>query len=104
MVQDELRRSGYDSLIAAGVVLTGGAAKMEGALELAEEMFHKMVRVGVPQHVGGLGEVIANPLHSTGVGLLLHGARSVGVRHGGPVGGSMGSSLDKLRGWFKKNF
>ncbi|MBU6247204.1 MAG: cell division protein FtsA, partial [Xanthomonadaceae bacterium] len=104
MVQDELRRSGYDSLIAAGVVLTGGAARMEGALELAEEMFHKMVRVGVPQHVNGLGDVTSNPLHATGVGLLLHGARSVGVRHGGQPGGSMGGSLDKLRGWFKKNF
>ncbi|ODV14389.1 MAG: cell division protein FtsA [Rhodanobacter sp. SCN 68-63] len=104
MVQDELRRSGYDSLIAAGIVLTGGAARMEGALELAEELFHKMVRVGVPQHVSGLGEVMSNPLHSTGVGLLLHGARSGGVRHGGPVGGGMGGPLDKLRGWFKKNF
>ena len=48
---------------------------MEGALELAEEIFHMTVRVGVPQHVRGLAEVIANPLHSTGVGLLLHGAR-----------------------------
>src|SRR5699024_9733753 len=44
MVADELRRSGYESLVAAGVVLTGGAARMEGALELAEEVFHKMVR------------------------------------------------------------
>src|SRR5699024_661416 len=50
MVADELRRSGYDNLIAAGIVLTGGASRMEGALELAEEVFHKMVRLGVPQH------------------------------------------------------
>jgi cell division protein FtsA len=104
MVQDELRRSGYDSLVAAGVVLTGGASRMEGALELAEEIFHKMVRIGVPQHVVGLGEVIANPLHSTGVGLLLHGARSGGMRVSGPAGGSVGGLVDKLRTWITKNF
>jgi len=104
MVQDELRRSGYDSLVAAGVVLTGGASRMEGALELAEEIFHKMVRIGVPQHVTGLGEVVANPLHSTGVGLLLHGARSGGARISHPVGGSVGGLVDKVRGWITKNF
>lgn len=104
MVQDELRRSGYESLVAAGVVLTGGASRMEGALELAEEIFHKMVRIGVPQHVSGLGEVVANPLHSTGVGLLLHGARAGGMRSGGPVGGSMGGLVERLRGWLAKNF
>jgi len=104
MVQDELRRSGYDSLVAAGVVLTGGASRMEGALELAEEIFHKMVRIGVPQHVVGLGEVIANPLHSTGVGLLLHGARNGGMRASGPAGSSVGGLVDRLRTWITKNF
>ena len=59
MVQDQLRRSGYESLVAAGVVLTGGASKMEGALELAEEIFHKMVRIGVPQQIDGLGDVVS---------------------------------------------
>ncbi|MDE1899667.1 MAG: cell division protein FtsA, partial [Xanthomonadaceae bacterium] len=44
MVQDELRRSGFENMVAAGIVLTGGASQMEGALELAEEVFHKMVR------------------------------------------------------------
>jgi len=104
MVQDELRRSGYESLVAAGIVLTGGASKMEGALELAEEIFHKMVRVGVPQHISGLGDVISIELHATCVGLLLHGSRSSGVRAGGPVGGSVGGMVGKLRGWISKNF
>jgi cell division protein FtsA len=104
MVQDQLRRSGYESLVAAGVVLTGGASKMEGALELAEEIFHKMVRIGLPQQVDGLGEVVSSPLHATGVGLLLHGARAGGTRVGGPVGGSMGGMVDKLRGWLTRNF
>jgi cell division protein FtsA len=104
MVQDQLRRSGYESLVAAGVVLTGGASKMEGALELAEEIFNKMVRIGVPQQIEGLGEVVASPLHATGVGLLLHGSRAGGARTGGAVGGSVGGLVDKMRGWLTRNF
>ena len=55
-----------------GIVLTGGSAKMEGAIELAEEVFHMPVRLGVPQYVTGLSEVVSNPIHATGVGLLLY--------------------------------
>ncbi len=54
--------------MAAGIVLTGGSAKMEGAIELAEEVFHMPVRLGVPQFVEGLGDVVRNPIHATGVG------------------------------------
>jgi cell division protein FtsA len=73
MVQAELRRSGFEELVRAGMVLTGGASKMEGVVELAEEMLHMPVRIGIPQHVTGLGEVVGNPVHATGVGLLLMG-------------------------------
>jgi cell division protein FtsA len=105
MVQDELRRSGYESLVAAGVVLTGGAARMEGAMDLAEEIFHKMVRLGMPQHVTGLSDVVSTPAYATGVGLLLHGARAGSARHAlGPVGGSVGDVIGKMRGWLTKNF
>jgi cell division protein FtsA len=88
------------------VVLTGGASKMEGALELAEEIFHKMVRLGVPQEISGLGEVISSPLHATGVGLLLHGSRhNAPVRGGaGPALGNVGGLLGKWRSWLTKNF
>ncbi|HET7299661.1 MAG TPA: cell division protein FtsA [Oleiagrimonas sp.] len=104
MVADELRRSGYESLVAAGVVLTGGAVRMEGALELAEEVFHKMVRLGMPQHVVGLGDVVSSQMHSTGVGLLLHGAHAGGMRGTGVIGGSVGGVVDKMRGWLTRNF
>ena len=72
LVREELRRSGFEEIIAAGIVLTGGSAKMEGAIELAEEVFHMPVRLGLPQHVTGLAEVVRNPIYSTGVGLLLY--------------------------------
>ncbi|HET6633303.1 MAG TPA: cell division protein FtsA [Rhodanobacteraceae bacterium] len=104
-VQRELHRSGYESLVAAGIVLTGGAARMEGALELAEEIFHKMVRIGTPLRVEGLADVVCDPIHSTGVGLLLHGVRMGGMRHApGPMAGSMGAWVGRARGWLKRNF
>jgi cell division protein FtsA len=70
LVQAELRRSGFEDMIAAGIVLTGGTAKMEGVVELAEEIFHMPVRLGSPQHVKGLADIVSNPIYSTGVGLL----------------------------------
>ncbi len=70
LVQAELRRSGFEDLIAAGIVLTGGTAKMEGVVELAEEIFHMPVRLGAPQNIRGLKDIVNNPIYSTGVGLL----------------------------------
>ena len=72
LIRDELRHSGFEDMVAAGIVLTGGSSKMEGAIELAEEVFHMPVRLGLPQHVRGLGDVVKNPIHATGVGLLLY--------------------------------
>src|SRR6185437_13432511 len=71
-----------------------------------EEIFHKMVRLGVPQEISGLGEVISSPLHATGVGLLLHGSRhNAPVRGGaGPALGNVGGLLGKWRSWLTKNF
>ena len=68
-----MRRSGYEELLAGGVVLTGGTSKMECAVELAEEIFHMPVRLGVPQNVTGLTDIVNNPIYATGVGLLKYG-------------------------------
>lgn len=73
LIQAELRRSGFEEIIPAGIVLTGGSSKMEGLIELAEEVFHMPVRLGVPQFVKGLADVVRNPIYATGVGLLLYG-------------------------------
>ena len=77
LVRDELAARASTTMIAAGIVLTGGSAKMEGAIELAEEIFHVPVRLGLPQGVSGLVDVVRNPIHSTGVGLLLFGREHV---------------------------
>jgi len=77
LIQAELRRSGYEELIPAGIVLTGGTARMEGAVELAEEVFHMPVRLAYPAGVTGLSDVVKSPIYSTGVGLLLHGLQQL---------------------------
>ncbi len=105
LVQAELRRSGYENLVAAGVVLTGGGSKMEGVVELAEEVFHMPVRLGAPQFVSGLSDVVSNQIHATGVGLLLYGSRLDGARAPAPTAvGRMGSAWDRVKSWFRGEF
>ncbi len=75
LVQAELRRSGFEDLVAAGIVLTGGTSRMEGVIELAESIFHMPVRLGVPINVHGLQDIVRNPIYATGVGLLMYGIK-----------------------------
>jgi cell division protein FtsA len=107
LIRDELRRSGFEEVIAAGIVLTGGSARMEGAIDLAEEIFHMPVRLGVPQqYVKGLAEVVQNPIYSTGVGLLIHARENTqGAARGGRVlSSSMQGVFNRMQSWFKGNF
>jgi cell division protein FtsA len=71
----ELVRSGFDEFLSSGVVLTGGTVLLEGSAELAEQIFSLPVRVGNPTGIGGLTDVVNSPAYSTGVGLILYGAR-----------------------------
>jgi cell division protein FtsA len=75
LVQHEIVQSGYDNLIASGIVLTGGAVVMDGMPELAEQVFNLPVRRGTPRGIGGLVDVVNNPIYATGVGLVLYGSR-----------------------------
>lgn len=102
LVQAELCRSGYEDLVAAGMVLTGGSSKAKGLVDLAEEIFHMPVRMGMPQHVTGLTDVVQNPVFSTGVGLLLYGSEYQGLM-GGSNKGKQGIWA-KMKNWFQGNF
>ena len=73
LVQAELRRSGFEEIIGSGIVMTGGSSRVEGMIELAEEIFHLPVRLGIPNYSGSLSEVVKNPIYSTGVGLIQFG-------------------------------
>ncbi len=122
LIRDELRRSGYEDMVAAGVVLTGGTSRMEGVSELAEEIFHMPVRIASPQNVKGLADVVRNPIYATGVGLLHYALKEGPNSHGrqSQVGVSSASTgrhdvsrredkdsntaLARIKGWFKGNF
>lgn len=105
LVQAELRRSGFEDLIAAGTVLTGGSAKMEGLMELAEEILHMPVRIGVPQIVSGLSDVVRNPIYATGVGLLMFGHKNMHERGSQSVsGGGFKPVWERMKSWFQGNF
>ena len=73
LIHRELQRSGWDDTFRGGVVLTGGGAKLDGLLELAEQIFSSSVRFGLPRGLGGLVDVINCPTWSAASGLLLYG-------------------------------
>ncbi len=77
MAYKEITKSGCEDILAAGVVLTGGASILEGVPELAEQIFNMPVRRGCPMGIGGLTDVVNSPLYATGVGLVLYGSRNI---------------------------
>lgn len=77
LIQREIMKSGYQDLLSAGVVITGGATLLEGTPELAEYVFEMPVKRGLPQNIGGLRDVVNSPKYATGVGLLKYGARNM---------------------------
>lgn len=108
LIQAELRRSGFEDMLAAGVVLTGGSSLVEGAVELAEEVFHMPVRLGYPQGVTGLTEEVNNPSYATTVGLLMYAKEHIGetvfdeeTRKSG-IGAE--DLFNRMKNWFKKSF
>lgn len=105
LVLAELRRSGFENLISAGIVLTGGASKVHGCLELAEKMFQMPARLGVPQNVRGLVDVRDNPAYATGVGLLLYGHQQIwGLSTGFDLDRSEAGLWTRMRKWFQGHF
>ena len=103
-VQEELVRSGYERLLRAGIVLTGGSASMEGMVQLGEEIFHNTVKLGQPAYDGGLRDIVRNPRYATVVGLLMEGAaqRKRGLKSQGPM--TFRQILERIRAWISKNF
>lgn len=100
-VQQIVHDSGYEDLLASGVVLTGGTALMPGIVELAEDVFLKPVRVAVPVYEGSLADVMHNPRFSTVMGLLaearLQRARGYKVAQ---QKGSIKTLLARMKEWF----
>tara|TARA_B000000460_G_scaffold248991_1_gene228116 strand:- start:485 stop:1690 length:1206 start_codon:yes stop_codon:yes gene_type:complete len=102
MAQQKLNISGFESLIPAGIVITGGASKVEGSTELAEEVFHAPVRLGSPQSISGFKEIINNPIYATAAGLLLYGRKKLQEDHLNYITRDK-SVLNRISRWFGGN-
>jgi len=105
LVQREIIKSGFEDLLASGIVLTGGSCILPGMPEMAEQIFNLPVRRGLPQGIGGLTDVVNSPIYATGVGLVKYGARC-----GGAPKFKMGSDnlfdrvLRRMKEWFVEFF
>ena len=86
MVYLDVKRAGFDEMIAAGLVLTGGSASLPGIDELAEQLLHMPVRIGLPRGIHGLADSLNSPAYATSVGLLHWSVRENG--HNGHKGGA----------------
>ena len=75
LVHREIVKSGYDDLLGAGIVLTGGTVLLEGITSLAEQIFNMPVRIGCPTGIGGLTDIVNSPMYATGVGLVVYGSK-----------------------------
>jgi cell division protein FtsA len=101
LVRREIARAGYEGMLGAGVVITGGTSLLEGMPDAAEHVLNLPVRRGAPSGIGGLRDIVSNPMHATGVGLLLHGRRHTdelaasGLRNGRPLS----RVLDRMKSW-----
>ncbi len=105
LVQAELRRSGFEEQISSGIVLTGGSSLMRGMVELAEEVFHMPVRIGVPEYIGGFSERVRNPRFASGVGLLLTGLERHEIDEAARIqGAGFRQTLERMKSWFQQNF
>ncbi len=106
LVRNELRRSGFEDRMAAGIVLTGGASNIRGAIELAELCFEMPVRKGCAHYVSGLAEATENPSFATGVGLLLHGFQQQyeGGYNVPTMSDNSKSMWSRMKEWFQGNF
>ena len=76
----ELPRSEYETLVPAGLVLTGGSANLSGIEALGRDMLDLSVRVGIPGNVSGITDALHDPAYATSVGLLLWGAKHQGTQ------------------------
>ena len=102
LVDQELIRSGMKNQIGAGVVLTGGTALIEGIQELGEQIFNLPTRIGYPDKVGGLKDVVNSPMYATAVGLLMFGAEKEGVEQRFRIRDEnvFNRILGRMRKWF----
>jgi cell division protein FtsA len=104
LAQSELRRSGVEGIVTS-VVITGGSSKIEAAVDLAEEVFHMPVRLGLPNYKGSLSEMVLNPIFATSTGLVKFGHRNIGrVKSREKRTSTFSEVFARMKSWFKGSF
>ncbi len=104
LVREVLREADMEDMVSSGVVLTGGTSLMPGIVELAEEVFGKPARVGVPDYKGHLHEIVHSPRYSTAIGLLMEGRLQLLRGQRKVQAGTVQSLMARMREWFTGNF
>lgn len=105
LVNREIIKSGYEDMIASGIVLTGGTSILPGMPELAEQIFSMPVRRGVPQGVGGLLDVVNSPIYATGVGLVIYGSKHQALENfNRGEQGLFDKVMQRMKEWFGEFF
>ncbi len=105
LVNKEIQMSGFRDLISAGVIITGGAAIMDGMVEVAADLFRMPVRLGTPRRISGLTDVVSGPAFSTAVGLCQYGLSNQDYDVSGSKGrGFFGNLKNKVRSLLKEFF
>lgn len=107
MILTELKNSGHEESLASGIVITGGAARTPGLIELTEKILKRPVRLGLPQYVSGMTDVLKNPALATSIGLILHGFSQQQEGASLPTlqsGVSVRGLFGRMRSWFQGNF
>lgn len=102
-VHREIKKSGYDDLLGAGIVITGGSALMPGVVELAEQVFGMPAKLGIPQGFGRLLDEHTSPIYATGVGLMLYGIANPEKKEwlDGSEVGVFDRIVDRMKKWFE---
>jgi cell division protein FtsA len=102
LLQREIHRAGMENMIASGMVLSGGTSLLEGATEIAEAVFGVPTRLGRPQGISGLTDVVNNPMYATGVGLVIYGAKKEPEKKFRIRDSNIFNSLiNRMKKWFK---
>ena len=104
LVRNIVRESGYEDMVSSGIVLTGGTSMMPGMVELAEQVFLKHARIGIPEYRGHLHEVLRSPRYSTGLGLLMEGQAQLMRGRRSLQGGNFQGVISRMKEWFTGNF
>ena len=104
MLEEEIKKSGYGNLIPSGVILAGGGALLKGIDHAAEQIFNMPVRIGIPQNIGGIVDIISTPRYATAVGLLKYAQLKENRHFINPRFRKSFSFFKRVKAWMEEMF